>query len=232
MIEIIPALMPKHIYELEEKIPGIISVSQTIQIDVMDGLFVPNKSWPFNKGPFQDDASQAILDEKRGLPNWEQIDYEFDLMIQQPERFFENFIRMGASRIVFHASSFANKDSWKVFFEGIDPYYKEQCELGIAFKTTDVIADYADVLDDVAFVQCMGIEQIGFQGEPFDERVIEQIKAVRSMHPNLPISVDGGVNTQTARRLVEAGATRLVAGSAVWSAVSPHLGIEEIEASL
>ena len=61
----------------------------------------------------------------------------------------------------------------------------------------------------------MGIERIGFQGEPFDHRVVQKIKALRAHFPHVTISVDGGVSLQTVPELVAAGANRLVVGSAI-----------------
>ena len=65
----------------------------------------------------------------------------------------------------------------------------------------------------------MGIEKIGYQGQPFDERVIDQVKALRKEYPELIISVDGGVSFDTAPRLIEAGANRLVVGSVIFNSL-------------
>ena len=62
----------------------------------------------------------------------------------------------------------------------------------------------------------MGIARIGFQGEPFDERVIEKIKEIKKHYPEMIVSVDGGVSLENAQALIEAGATRLVSGSAIF----------------
>ena len=91
-------------------------------------------------------------------------------------------------------------------------------ELGLALNpdtSLDTILPYMEKID---FVQCMGIARIGYQGQPFDERVLTQINQLRVKYPNLPISVDGGVNIETAALLKQAGATRLVAGSAIFGA--------------
>ena len=63
----------------------------------------------------------------------------------------------------------------------------------------------------------MGINHVGFQGEPFDERVIEKVKAVRAKYPEMIISVDGGVSLETAPKLIEAGVSRLIVGSAIFN---------------
>ena len=68
----------------------------------------------------------------------------------------------------------------------------------------------------IDFVQFMGIENIGYQGEPFDERVFEKIRELRERFPDTIISVDGGVSLENADKLIEAGANRLVSGSAIF----------------
>ena len=88
-------------------------------------------------------------------------------------------------------------------------------ELGLAINTTTPLSAIEQYLDRIDFVQCMGIEHIGQQGEPFDPRVLEQIKSLRSIYPEIIISVDGSVNEDTAPLLVQAGANRLVVGSAL-----------------
>jgi ribulose-phosphate 3-epimerase len=64
----------------------------------------------------------------------------------------------------------------------------------------------------------MGIDTIGFQHQPFDAKVIDKIKEVRAAYPEIPISVDGGVSLENGSALLEAGANRLVVGSAIFEA--------------
>jgi ribulose-phosphate 3-epimerase len=61
----------------------------------------------------------------------------------------------------------------------------------------------------------MGIEKIGFQGEDFDERALDQIRKIKEKYPEMKVSVDGGVNQNTAKEIIKAGADRLVIGSAL-----------------
>ena len=75
----------------------------------------------------------------------------------------------------------------------------------------------------------MGIEHIGAQGEPFDERVLSQIKSLRVLYPELIISVDGSVNEETAPLLVQAGANRLVVGSALMKSFDMRETMRELE---
>jgi ribulose-phosphate 3-epimerase len=90
-------------------------------------------------------------------------------------------------------------------------------EIGIAVGTNTSIEKVFPLVNSVDFIQCMGIENIGFQGQDFDERVLGQIRKLKAEFPDLIISVDGSVTLETAPKLIEAGATRLVIGSAIFN---------------
>ena len=108
-------------------------------------------------------------------------------------------------------------------------YTRENVEIGVALNTTTPIETIKPIISKVDFIQCMGIEKIGYQGEPFDERVLEQISELRKIYPELIISVDGSVNETTAPLLVKAGANRLVVGSAIMNSYDVRETIREFE---
>lgn len=211
MTEIIPAILVEDFGELRENLARVAGVTNIVQIDVCDGKFVPHTSWPVGS----DSNVEAILNEEEGLPYWDSIDFEFDLMCINAHEQFDFFIRLGAKRVVFHIEAESDKNKFKEFLEAIDMYTRESVQIGVAINTTTPIDSLDGIISNVDFVQCMGIEHIGKQGEPFDERVLSQIKALRLKYPELIISVDGSVNEHTAPLLVEAGANRLVVGSAL-----------------
>lgn len=207
MIEIIPAIMPKNYEDLVEKVGLFAGVAPLVQLDIMDGKFVPERTWPYPLG--RDPHFDAIVEEEEGMPSWEDIDFEVDLMIESPELAVPKWVNAGARRIVVHMESM--KD-----FEAIRAAVPTGLmELGVAISTTTPVSVLDPYLDRIDFVQCMGIAKIGFQGEAFDERVLDHVRALRVAHPDLPISIDGSVNFETAKQLVDAGATRLVSGSAI-----------------
>ena len=81
----------------------------------------------------------------------------------------------------------------------------------------DIISFIASAPNSIIdFVQFMGIDNVGFQGQEFDDRVLEKISDLRGEYPNIQISVDGGVGFDNAADLISAGATRLISGSAVF----------------
>ncbi len=199
--------MPKSYDDLARHMGLFAGVAPLVQLDIMDGKFVPDVTWPYNVR--KDPRFEAIVSQDEGMPEWEYLDIEVDLMVENPEAVIEQWIAIGARRIIVHAESMTD-------FELIRALIPEGfVELGLAINTTTPADTLTPYLDRIDFVQCMGIARIGFQGEPFDERVLEQIHAVKALRADIPISIDGSVNLDTARRLVDAGATRLVAGSAI-----------------
>lgn len=210
MTEIIPAVLAKDINDLRQKIANVVNVTHIVQIDMCDGRFVESQSWPMQRDDIA--STSLILEEEEGLPYWEDLDFEFDLMVKDAIKQFDFFVRLGAKRIIFHLEA-EDESELKDFINSIDPYTRENLEIGIAINTTTEIERLSPFINSIDFVQCMGIENLGFQGEPFDEKVLNQIKELRKEYSDLVISVDGSVNEETAPLLVEAGANRLVAGS-------------------
>jgi ribulose-phosphate 3-epimerase len=225
--EIIPAILAKDFQELRERIARVTSVATTVQIDMCDGKFVDSVSWPMN--PHDEATTEAILNEEEGLPFWDSLDFEFDLMVLNAHEQFEFFVRLGARRIIFHIEAERDTTKFKEFLEGLDMYTRENVQIGIALNTTTSIDAIKPVISHVDFVQCMGIEHIGHQGEPFDDRVLSQIASLRELYPELIISVDGSVTLDTAPKLVEAGANRLVVGSFLMNSYDIRETIRELE---
>jgi ribulose-phosphate 3-epimerase len=179
--------------------------------------------------PYDQESAEAILDEEEGLPFWDSVDFEFDLMVMKAHEQFEFFIRLGAKRIVFHLEAEGEISAFKEFLEGLDMYTRENVQVGIALNTTTPVESLKPLISHVDFIQCMGIENIGHQGEPFDDRVLGQIASLRASYPELIISVDGSVDEDTAPLLVKAGANRLVVGSALMRSYDIRETMRELE---
>ena len=219
-MELIPAIMPRSFSELREALETISGLAETVQIDVMDGIFVPEKSWPYTDGDYE--GFLTLAEGRDSFPQHETVDFEADLMVANPEEEILKWIRAGARRVIVHYESTASFERIISLFKDrmhekeLADAYSKPIELGVALdiKTPNELLD--PWMRDVNFVQCMGIARIGYQGEPFDERVIQKIKEFREKYPDVTISVDGGVSLETAPRLIRAGANRLVVGSAIW----------------
>ncbi|MCC2630487.1 MAG: ribulose-phosphate 3-epimerase, ribulose-phosphate 3-epimerase [Candidatus Paceibacter sp.] len=228
MIEIIPAIMPDSFKDMRNKLSLVAPFTKSVQLDIMDGKFVKGRTWPYfssDKFTFED-----LLNESEGMPYWDKVDFEIDLMVDKPEEVIDGWITAGASRIIVHIESTDKMDEIikmmhaRFAYEGMTE--KPDVELGIALNIDTPISEIVGYLEDVQFVQFMGIAIIGLQGEPFDERVLDKIREFHNAHPEITISVDGGVSYETAPMLVEAGAKRLVSGSTIFNTENPAGAIE------
>lgn len=206
-IEIIPAILPKDWYELEDKINLIAGMVKNVQIDICDGQFVQNATWPYRK---TDDNFEKIKKEEIGLPEWQRLDYEFDLMINyKTGEEALDWVRAGAKRVIIH-----NKSQGGI--ENIISALKSNVEIGLAIEVDEDISVIEKFKDSIGSVQCMGIDRIGFQGQRFDVEVIEKIRQIRAKYADIVIAIDGGVTIQNAKEIIEAGANRLIVGSGIF----------------
>ncbi len=212
MIEIIPAIMPKDLQDLEDKASLVYKNVKTIQLDLMDGEYVEAKTWPYFLKNVED--LDGIMNGKV-LPFAENVEYELDLMVMSPERDLKKFVAMRPKRIIFHARSI---EDHKSFIETMNSFVnlREEIEVGVAIGPDESLEFADELIRNTDFVQIMGIKNIGNQGEIFDESVFTQIENLRAKYPNVILSIDGGVNLDNAKRLKDAGVDRLVSGSTIF----------------
>jgi ribulose-phosphate 3-epimerase len=224
MIEIIPAVLPKSFSELQTTLERLRGTVTTVQVDVVDGIFAPNITWPYGKGGQEE--FKKILAQEEGLPFWEEFDFEFDLMVKDARAEIQKWVDAGAARIVVHAKSGNARDALASLqqLRGEGAGY---VSLGVALAAdgSDPYEPFAELCD---FVQVMGIQKVGFQGEAFDEKALEVIKKLRAAYPGLTISVDGGIRRENIAAIVSAGANHLVAGSLILSQTDISGAIREI----
>lgn len=197
MIEIIPAVLPKSLGELEEGLQKLRGLTTFVQVDLV------GSNW---------------LAGQESLPFWDEFDFEADIMLTNPMQEVQACVDAGASRIVVHASAPTARDA----VELLQPYRTGDypVAIGVALSSTDEPTALMPFDAKYDYVQVMGIAHIGKQGEPFDERVLTTVAALRAAHPELTIQVDGAAATHP-RELVEAGASRLIVGSAIINADNP-----------
>ena len=227
MPEIIPALMPKSFADLEKYADQFHGLVDIVQVDVMDGKFVPEISWPYTEDGVLDPIFLEIVKQERKLSQQDSLNYEFDLMVTNPEKTIESWVKTGVKRIIFHVESIKDK---KLFWESISRIKNGQdVEIGLAVDIETPNEEIYPHIEKIDFVQCMGIAQIGFQGQPFDKQVLHKITDLRKRFPELIISVDGGVSLETAPLLISAGVNRLVAGSAILKSENIETTIEEFK---
>ena len=235
MTEIIPAILPESFDELKDKMALINGLNGIVQVDVCDGKFVSSKSWPY-VGDY-DAMYGRIISEDEGFPFWESIDFEADLMVLNPEEVVDSWIKAGARRIVLHVES---SKFLLVFLEEFRKkygYFGESAfsvEIGIALNIDTPNEDIYPFLEAnkegrslADFVQFMGIQKVGYQNQSFDETVLGKIHDLRQKYPGTIISIDGGVNFDNAKDLINDGVNRLISGSAIFESEDIKEAIEE-----
>lgn len=206
-MEIIPAILPRDFAEIEEKVEMIKGLCPLVQVDICDGKFVGSTTWPYKN---QDENFEKILREERGMPAWESVNYEFDLMIDNPtEDDARKWLSAGAERVVLHIESSKDLNPVIAVLAGL-------VEIGLAINVKTDIRELEKYIKKVQFIQCMGIRKIGYQGQDFDPGTVERVKAIKAMYPEIKIQIDGGVSIENAPLLKHAGADRLVEGSAIF----------------
>ena len=173
--------------------------------DVMDGRFVPNIS-------FGIPVVQAIS-------RMAEKPLDVHLMIVEPEKYFEAFAKAGADILTFHyeASTHIHRSVQQIKALGM--------KAGVVLNPHTPVNVLEDILGDLDLVLLMSVNP-GFGGQKFIERTYEKIRKLRTMIDEQGLStlieVDGGVNTENAASLFEAGADILVAGNAVFKSENPE----------
>ncbi len=219
-MHIIPAIPEKSFASLEHHVELIKHCVDTVQIDICDGRYVDSKTWPYvgDNGDFVD-----IVAERKGLPFWDEVDYEFDLLVKAPESVVGDYVRMGATSIIVHLESTKQ-------MEDIIHEWKEAVTIGIALRPSTPLSELDSYMHEVTHVQFMGSDHIGHSGLTLDPIVVERIREFRKKYPTHTIAVDIGVNMETAPVLIAAGATHLAATSAIFGKANPAQAVKELEA--
>lgn len=211
---IIPALLSPSRAKLEEQLGLVAGLVDTVQIDVVDGVFAGMPTWPFTEGGVK------VLSSGFDIHDLGNFRYEMDLMVSNPESIMRAFLTAGAAKLILHAGSSENLSGLVTELEDVygrdREFAPELLSVAIAVRAGTDIGALAPVIERVDYLQVMGITAIGKQGQGFDETALDRIRVLRKEYPDLLIQVDGGVSLHTAPRLLEAGANRLVVGSALW----------------
>lgn len=172
-----------------------------LQIDVMDGRFVPNITF----GP-------GVVRALRPLVS---VTLDVHLMIVEPERYLEDFADAGADRLMVHQE--ACRHPHRV----LQSIRELGVEAAVAINPGTPLSVLEELLDLTDLIQVMTVNP-GFGGQPFIPSQVEKIRHLKQMldeqSRDIPIAVDGGIDTTTAPLVVAAGATVLVAGSSIYNA--------------
>lgn len=175
-----------------------------IHVDVMDGHFVPN----ITVGPLVVRALKRIVT----------VPLDVHLMIEDADRYIEEFSRAGAAMITVHVEALPHLHRTLQFIRSLGS------RAGVAINPATPVVTLEEIAADVDLVLVMSVNP-GFGGQTFIPRSESKIRAIRNLLDAAgnaaPISVDGGVDPSNAARIVAAGAETLVAGNAIFGTADP-----------
>jgi ribulose-phosphate 3-epimerase len=220
MLSITPSLPAQTFEELKALAVTLQDMILMLQIDIVDGKFVPNISWPFTEAGDVYETLQKI----KKLPSSLQL--EFDCMVMNPEQYIDTFVALGVRSVIIHMGS-------TEAYEDIIMHARTHgYQIGFAITNDVPLTDLTQFIDQLDFVQVMGIAHVGKQGEPFDTRTLDTLRTLRAAYPKLPLAVDGAVNADTLLQLRDAGATRFAPGSAIAKSVDPSESYKQLSTLL
>ncbi|TLS37322.1 ribulose-phosphate 3-epimerase [Pseudalkalibacillus caeni] len=215
MIKIAPSILASDFSRLGEEVKNVEEGgADYIHVDVMDGHFVPN----ITIGPPIVKAIRPVTD----LP------LDVHLMIENPDAYIEDFAKAGADILTVHA------ETCKHLHRTISLIRDHGVKPGVVLNPATPVEMIKHVIEDVDMVLLMTVNP-GFGGQSFIDSVIPKIKQtaelVKATGKEIDIEVDGGVNDQTARICIDAGANVLVAGSAIYNQQDRKKAIESLRNS-
>lgn len=205
MVEIAPSMLGANFGEMKRDAELVAPHSAYLHMDVMDGHFVPN----LTMGPDLVKALRSIAD------------IDVHLMVTNPSDFIKDFSDVGADIISVHVESNDPGKAIKLIKE-------LKIKAGIAIKPSTPSSAIEPFVESVDMILVMSVEP-GYCGQSFHENAIQRVKTYREKYPDKIIEVDGGVGPENASLLADAGATLLVAGSAIFGSSDPIKVIKDMK---
>lgn len=210
-MEVIPSILVKTYEEFEQKVRALEPHVERAHLDIIDGVFAPNKTIT---GYEELGKIQTSLK------------FDVHLMVADPYEQMYNWYQNGyADRFIIHAE-IQNRIS-----ELFDQIKSNGRSAGLALNTEtrpEDIENLEELLEKSAFIQFMTVHP-GFYGGKYVPEVAYKLRMFREEHPDIEIAVDGGVTPETAKELLQAGATTLVCGSYIWNSDNIEEAINELK---
>ena len=207
MTEILPGILENSFDLIKEKVSRLEGVVKKAQLDIADGIFVPEETWHNAK-----DLGKLNSD----------ILFDLHLMVDRPEKWINEWNKKNIFRFTVHfEATYDIRRTIKIIRES-------NKKAAIALRLETPVKDIIDIIGDLDMVLFMSIEP-GGQGRGFNKNVLDKIKELRSQNSKIKIGVDGGINHETAQECVNFGADVLVSGSYVFSQSNIKKTVKDLE---
>jgi len=211
--QICPSILAADLLKLQEQVQAAErGGAARFQVDVMDGVFVPNISFGLPLVAAMRRATTTLL--------------EAHLMIVQPDRYLDEFARAGADLIIVHQEAATHLDRSLQHIKQLGK------QAGVALCPATPIHVLNEIIEELDLVLVMTVNP-GFGGQKFIDYTLRKIRQLREIldarNPQCEIEIDGGVDQQTIRAAYEAGARVFVAGTSVFGyAGGPEAGVQSL----
>ncbi|HVE33726.1 MAG TPA: ribulose-phosphate 3-epimerase [Gemmatimonadaceae bacterium] len=214
-IRIVPSILSADFAKLGDEIAMCeAGGADWIHIDVMDGCFVPNLTY-----------GVKVIDTVRRCTS---LPLDVHLMVVQPEKYFDDFVRAGASGLTIHAEAAPH------LHRQLTRIRELGCRAGVALNPATPLDAVCEVIPEIDLLLIMTVNP-GFGGQEFIPYSVDKIRRARLMldeaGSEAALEVDGGISRETINEVWSAGADTFVAGNAVFSARDPKGEIAALRAS-
>ena len=218
-IKILPAILELDYFKVKDYMEKFSKVATSVQIDVCDGIFVESKTW-----------LPKATDDINGY----NLDLEFDMMVSDIDKYLEVIYNYDVKKIIIHTDNMSVEDYVSIY-QKIKSKNK-LVRVAICDRDMEKIKSAYGHYD---YVQIMGIQRVGKQGQLFDVTVLDKIKYIKlffltkhksqteesvddNIIANMYIQIDGAMNIETIQKCKEAGASSFVVGSYLKSAIKEN----------
>lgn len=198
MVDFAPSILASDFSRLKEEVESV-KEAKYLHLDIMDGRFVPNITY----GPLVVKAIRPYSDSI----------FDTHLMIVEPEKYIKDFAKAGSDIITVHVEATDH------LHRAIQMIKKEGCEAGVTLNPATSLTTLENIIDDVDLVLIMSVNP-GFGGQKFIPQMIDKVKRLKRMvdesKTDTLIEIDGGINFDNVKEVVNAGVDIIVSGSTIF----------------